>query len=33
VNLREVGGAQLKLIEISRELERKGYIKTKRIPG
>ena len=32
VGLREVGGAQLKLVEKTRELERKGLIKTKRIP-
>lgn len=32
VMLREVGGAQLKLIEKARELEGRGLIKTKRIP-
>ena len=31
VPLREVGGAQLKLIEVARSLEHKGLIKTKRI--
>ncbi len=29
--LREVGGARLKLVEITRSLERKGLIQTKRI--
>jgi flagellar motor switch protein FliG len=29
---REAGGAQLKMIEYARGLEKKGYIKTKRIP-
>ena len=32
VGLREVGGAQLKLVEITRQLEKKGLIKTKQIP-
>jgi flagellar motor switch protein FliG len=32
IGLREVGGAQLKLVEKTRELERKGLIKTKKIP-
>lgn len=32
VPLRDVGGAQLKLIEITRGLERQGLIKTKQIP-
>ena len=30
--LREIGGAQLKLVEVTRQLERKGFVKTKRIP-
>ena len=30
--LRDIGGAQLKMIQATRELERKGYVKTKRIP-
>ncbi len=30
--LREIGGAQLKLVEIARQLEKKGLIKTKKIP-
>lgn len=29
---REIGGAQLKLVEKARELERKGLIQTKKIP-
>lgn len=29
---REIGGAQLKLIEVTRELEKKGYVKCKKIP-
>lgn len=29
---REIGGAQLKMIEYARQLEKVGYIKTKRIP-
>jgi flagellar motor switch protein FliG len=32
VKLREVGAAQLKVIEVARSLERKGFLKTKRIP-
>ena len=32
VGLREIGGAQLKLIEIARRLEKRSLIKTKRIP-
>lgn len=32
VQLREIGGAQLKMIEVTRSLERKGLLKTKRIP-
>ena len=32
VGPREIGGAQLKVIESARELERAGYVKTKRIP-
>lgn len=32
VSLREIGGAQLKVIECARKLERQGLIKTKRIP-
>jgi flagellar motor switch protein FliG len=30
--LRETGGAQLKLIEVARQLERRGLVKTKHIP-
>ncbi len=30
--LRAIGGAQLKLISIARQLEKKGFIQTKRIP-
>lgn len=30
--LREIGGAQLKLVEVTRSEERKGHVKTKRIP-
>ncbi len=32
VELREIGGAQMKLIETARGLERKGLVSTKRIP-
>jgi flagellar motor switch protein FliG len=32
IGLREVGGAQLKLVEITRKLEKKGLVKTKQIP-
>ena len=32
VGLREIGGAQLKLVEYARKLEKEGKIKTKRIP-
>jgi flagellar motor switch protein FliG len=32
VGLREIGGAQLKLIETTRQLEKKGAIRTKQIP-
>ena len=32
IGLREVGGAQLKMIETARSLEKIGLIKTKRIP-
>jgi len=32
VGLREIGGAQLKLVESTRQLERKGLIRTKHIP-
>jgi len=32
VGLRELGGAQLKIVEVTRQLERRGLIKTKRIP-
>ncbi len=32
VGLAEVGGAQLKLIEATRQLEKKGLIRTKKIP-
>lgn len=31
--LREVGGARLKLVEFARGLEKRGLIKTKRIPA
>jgi flagellar motor switch protein FliG len=30
--LREMGGAQMKLIEVTRQLEKAGYVKTKHIP-
>ncbi len=33
VELREIGGAQLKLIEVTRSLEKKGLVNTKKIPG
>jgi len=33
VGPREIGGAQLKLVEITRQLERKGLVKTKKIPA
>lgn len=29
----EVGGAQLKVVETARDLERRGFVKTKRIPA
>lgn len=32
VGLREIGGAQLKLVEVARTLEKQGLIKTKQIP-
>jgi flagellar motor switch protein FliG len=32
IGLREVGGAQLKMVETARQLERKGLVRTKRIP-
>lgn len=32
VGLREIGGAQLKVIESARELERSGFVRTKKIP-
>ena len=32
VSLREVGGAQLRLVSITRQLEKQGLIQTKRIP-
>jgi flagellar motor switch protein FliG len=32
VGLREIGGAQIRVIESARELERAGYVRTKRIP-
>ena len=32
VEIREMGGAQLKLVEATRQAEKKGLIKTKRIP-
>ncbi len=30
---REMGGAQLKMIEIARQLERQGLVRTKRLPS
>ncbi|HAR41468.1 MAG TPA: hypothetical protein DCS07_02360 [Bdellovibrionales bacterium] len=33
VGPREIGGAQLKMVEITRQLERKGLVKTKKIPA
>ena len=33
IGLREVGGAQLKLIEAARKLEKRGLLKVKRIPA
>jgi flagellar motor switch protein FliG len=32
IGLREIGGAQLKLVEVARSLEKRGLIKTKQIP-
>lgn len=32
VGLSEVGGAQIRLIEVARQLEKKGVVRTKRIP-
>lgn len=32
IGLREIGGAQMKIIETARNLEKRGLIKTKRIP-
>lgn len=32
-NSRDIGGAQLKLISTARELERQGFLKTKKIPN
>lgn len=32
VTAREIGGAQLKLVTVARSLERRGILKTKRIP-
>lgn len=32
VGLREIGGAQLKMVTITRSLERKGLVRTKRLP-
>jgi flagellar motor switch protein FliG len=32
VGLREIGGAQLKMVEIARKLERAGLVKAKKIP-
>ncbi len=32
IGAREIGGAQLKMIEIARSLERAGLVKSKRIP-
>lgn len=32
VTLREIGGAQLKVVQIARQLEKQGYINTKKIP-
>jgi hypothetical protein len=33
VGLREIGGAQLKLVEVTRKLEKQGLVKTKQIPS
>jgi flagellar motor switch protein FliG len=33
IELREVGGAQLKLVQIARKLEREGILKIKQIPA
>jgi flagellar motor switch protein FliG len=33
IGLREVGGAQLKVVEAARELERHGFVRTKKIPA
>jgi flagellar motor switch protein FliG len=32
IGLREIGGAQLKVVESARELERNGFVRTKKIP-
>jgi flagellar motor switch protein FliG len=32
IGLREIGGAQLKIVESARELERNGFVRTKQIP-
>lgn len=32
VTLREIGGAQLKVVQIARQLEKQGYISAKKIP-
>lgn len=32
VSKAEIGGAQLKMITVARDLEKKGYVRTKRIP-
>ena len=33
VEMRDIGGAQLKMVEALRKLEKRGMIKTKRIPA
>lgn len=33
IPLRDIGGAQLRIIEVARSLEKKGLIKKKKIPG
>lgn len=33
VGPREIGGAQLKLVAIARELEKKGFVRVKKIPS
>jgi len=32
-SIHQIGGAQLKLVSTARELERRGLVRTKRIPG